>query len=289
MREKPPVYPRHDQLFKQLLHTFFAEFLEVFFPEVHKEIDVNEIRPVSEEMYTDLFEGERRQVDVVIETTLKGDDTVIIIHVEPQSYVEANFHERMYHYFNLLYWKYRKPILPIAVFSYGKNYEEQDHFSISFPFFRVLSFQFLMLELRKKNWREYLETNNPVAAALLSKMGYAEKEKVQVKKEFLRMIMNMKLDAAKSAFIIGFFERYLTLNKREEEELMTEIEQMPNEEREHLMQLSNSWIEKGMEKGRVEEKKNIVVEMLKQGLAIDLISEITKLDREAIEDIKRAL
>lgn len=29
-------YTDHDQLFKELIHTFFAEFLELFFPEVHR-------------------------------------------------------------------------------------------------------------------------------------------------------------------------------------------------------------------------------------------------------------
>ncbi|WP_172840432.1 hypothetical protein [Virgibacillus phasianinus] len=74
--------------------------------------------------------------------------------------------------------------MPIVVFSYDENKTEKTEYMISFPFFHVLTFNFLMLELRKKNWRDYIESNNPVAAALLSKMGYKETEKVQVKKEF---------------------------------------------------------------------------------------------------------
>lgn len=71
-----------------------------------------------------------------------------------------------------------------------------------------------MLELKKLNWRTYIHTNNPVAAALLSKMGYTEKEKVQVKKEFLRMFVKMEINPAKAELINGFFETYLTLNER---------------------------------------------------------------------------
>lgn len=33
-----------------------------------------------------------------------------------------------------------------------------------------------MLKLRKMNWKDYIRSNNPVAAALLSKMGYKESE-----------------------------------------------------------------------------------------------------------------
>ncbi|WP_346729051.1 Rpn family recombination-promoting nuclease/putative transposase [Lederbergia citrea] len=165
VREDSTQYIHHDQLFKQLIHTFFTEFLEVFFPDVHEHIDFSTIKPLSEEMFTDLLEGESRRADIIIETKLKGQDTMIIIHVEPQSYGQSNFHERMYHYFSLLYNKYRKPILPIAIFSYNENRYERNKFTIEFPFFHVLTFQFLMLELRKMNWRDYIYTNNPVVAA----------------------------------------------------------------------------------------------------------------------------
>lgn len=42
------------------------------------------------------------------------------------------------------------------------------------------------------NWRNYIHSNNPATTALISKMGYKEKEKVQVKKEFLRMLVKME-------------------------------------------------------------------------------------------------
>ncbi|CEE00335.1 hypothetical protein BT1A1_0475 [Caldibacillus thermoamylovorans] len=199
-------YTDHDQLFKELIHTFFAEFLELFFPEVHKYIDFSAIRPLSEEVFTDLLGGESRRADIVIEATLKGEETILIIHVEPQSYYQANFHERMYLYFSLLYNKYRKPILPIAVFTYDKNYNEKNEFSMSFPFFHVLSFQFLTLTLRKLRWRDFIHSNNPVAAALLCKMGFTEAKRVEVKKEFLRMLVRMQLDPARQRLIYGFLK-----------------------------------------------------------------------------------
>ena len=147
--EVPSKYVHHDQLFKQLIHIFFSEFLEVFFPEVHSHIDFSSIKPLSEEMFTDLIEGESRRADIVIEAKLRGDDSLIIIHVEPQSYSQPDFTERMYHYFSLLYNKYRRPIVPIAVFSYDKNRIEPNEFTMNFPFFHVLSFHFLKLEIQK--------------------------------------------------------------------------------------------------------------------------------------------
>jgi predicted transposase YdaD len=295
VRENSTHYIPHDQLFKQLLNTFFSEFLEAFFPEVHRSIDFSSLKPLSEEMFTDLIEGENRRADIIIETKLKDEETLIIIHVEPQSYGQPNFHERMYHYFSLLYNRYRKPILPIAIFSYDQKRTEHNQFTVTFPFFHVLTFQFLMLELKKMNWRSYIHTNNPVAAALLSKMEYSDKEKVQVKKEFLRMLVKMELNSAKAELINGFFETYLTLNNSEEEELMKEIKQLDPQESEPIFKLPNSWREKGREEGIQrgiaegiqKEKRQTALEMLREGLSVNLIAKVTKLDPSEIEELRR--
>ncbi|WP_041432516.1 hypothetical protein [Syntrophothermus lipocalidus] len=75
------------------------------------------------------------------------------------------------------------------------------------------------LELKKLDWREYIHSDNPVAAALLSKMGFRPDERVRVKLEFLRMLARMKLDPARMELLAAFFETYLKLNREEEEQL----------------------------------------------------------------------
>ncbi len=196
---------------------------------------------------------------------------------------KKDFYQRMYFYFNLLYKKYRMPILPIAVFSNDEKHTEHNQFTSEFPFFHVLTFNFLMLELKKKNWRAYLESNNPVAADLLGKMGYKEEEKVQVKLEFLRMMTKMELNPARARFINDFFEQYLKLN--EEEELMQEISRLDNAE--VFTKLPNSWEERGICKGIEQGEKEIVLEMLKEGLSIDFTVKVTHMEKDAIEKLKK--
>ncbi|MEN1967760.1 DUF4351 domain-containing protein [Lentibacillus sp. N15] len=306
VKEDSPSYTKHDQLFKQLIHTFFEEFLEAFFPDIHDHLDFHAVSPISEETHTDIVKGRNRRLDIVVETTLKGTDSVIIVHIEPQSYQEPDFHERMFLYFTLLYNKYRKPIIPIAVFSYKENWEK-DAFTIGFPFFHVLTFHYKTLLLHTKNWRDYIQSNNPAAAALLSKMGYTEKEKIQVKKEFLQMMARMELDPARQRLIYGFFETYLTLSDEQEEELMKEIKQLDNADK--IMELPISYEERGIEKGKELGKelgkeigkeigkelgkkngiKEVACEMLKKGMSIGLIAEVTHLDKEEIEELKKNL
>ena len=96
------------------------------------------LKPLSEQMYTDFINGESRTVDILIETKLRNEDTIIIIHIEPESYYQTNFNERMIQYFSLIYHRERKPILPIARISYDEKRNEKNQFTISFPFFMFL-------------------------------------------------------------------------------------------------------------------------------------------------------
>ncbi len=242
----------HDRLFKELLETFFAEFMELFFPEAARAIDLRQIKFLQQEVFTDVTAGEKRKVDILVETRLKGETGLILVHVEPQAYVQKNFNERMFIYFSRLYEKFRRKILPVAVFSYDRVRDEPDSFELGFPFLDVLNFRFYKLELKKLNWREYVQSDNPVAAALLSKMGFKPEEKVKVKLEFMRMLARMKLDPARMELLAGFFETYLKLNREEEEQFSRELGRLDSKEVDVIMQITTSWHEKGRMEGRME-------------------------------------
>jgi hypothetical protein len=48
----------HDQNFKNLISTFFIEFLELFLPELAQKIDPKSIKFLKQQYFTDLIEGE---------------------------------------------------------------------------------------------------------------------------------------------------------------------------------------------------------------------------------------
>ena len=164
------------------------------------------------------------------------------------------------------------------------------NYEMKLPFFHVLTFNFLTLHLRKRNWRDFIDSNNPVAAALLSQMGYTESERIEVKKEFWRMLVRMQIDPARQYLIYGFFESYLKLTDTEEEIFMTEIGKL--QEADKIFELTNSYVERGKEigkeegkeigrkegkeLGKTEAKMKVALRMLKKGWDIDLISEVTR-------------
>ena len=302
INENSPQYTKHDQLFKQLIHTFFEEFLEAFFPEIHEQIDFGSTIQLSEEFFTDLIDGDVRRLDILVQAKVKGTESIIIVHIEPQSSVQTYFHERMFQYFSLLYHKFRKPIIPIAIYSYEEKWDENE-FNIHFFNKNILQFNYFTLHLRKENWREYIKKDNPAAAALLSKMGYSKEERVQVKIEFLRMLVRLQVDPAKQRLLYGFFESYLNLSDEEEEKFMKEARQFDDadeileipisyEERgkkEGLEEGKKRGLEEGLEKGLERGKKEVALELLKKGLDINLIMEATKLSLDEIEQLKKQL
>ena len=100
------------------------------------------------------------------------------------------------------------------------------------------------------------------------------------------MLVRMQLDPARTRFINDFFEQYLKLDDKEEEELMQEVNRLEDEGEFKFTQLPNSWEERGIRKGIEQGIEKVVLEMLKEGSSIDFIAKVTHLDKEAIEKLK---
>lgn len=162
----------------------------------------------------------------------------------------------------------------------------QDIFTIDFPEIEVLHFRYLQLHLIKKNWRNFIESNNPVAAALLSKMGYTEDERIQVRLEFLRMVSRMELNSAKMKLLYGFFDTYLKLNDKEEKQMREKISHLPKEEADRVLELPNYYFDKGVEKGVEKGIEKIIHNMLKQGFSDETIEKATGLSLKEVNKIK---
>jgi hypothetical protein len=48
----------HDRLFKELLSTFFIEFIELFFPEIVNDLDSQSLQLLDKEVFTDVTSGD---------------------------------------------------------------------------------------------------------------------------------------------------------------------------------------------------------------------------------------
>ncbi len=78
----------------------------------------------------------------------------------------------------------------------------------------------------------------------MSKMGFTPEEKIQIKLEFISMLLRLELDPARMKLLTGFFESYLSLNREEEKVFNNEIKKLPPEEVKKVLEITTSWHEK---------------------------------------------
>jgi hypothetical protein len=203
-----------------------------------------------QEYFADLVEGDEKIIDLLVEVKLFGQETTFLIHIEAQSYSQTIINRRMFYYLARLHQNYVKDIYPIVIFSFDKPYRaENNSFKIEFPTLKVLEFRFHAIQLNRLNWRDYITSDNPVAAALMSKMKIAKRDRPKVKAECLRLLVTLKLDPAKTRLISKFIDTYLRLNTQEEQTFQAELDKIGVAQKESIMQVTTSWEEKGIEKG----------------------------------------
>ena len=282
----------HDRLFKELISTFFVEFIELFFPQVITYLDGESITFLDKEIFTDVTQGEKFETDLIAQVKFQQQESFFLVHVEAQSSSDNSFNRRMFTYFSALHQKFSLPVYPIVIFSYDSPLKEaESEYQVEFPDFKVLQFNYRKIQLNRLNWKDYLNQNNPIASALMSKMQIAQKDRPKVKAQCLRLLANLKLDPARMQLISGFVDTYLKLNQLEESEFKQEISTFSQPEKEKVMQITTSWMEQGLEQGLTREKE-LVLRQLKRKLgqiAPVLESQIKALNIDIVESLGEAL
>ena len=290
----------HDRLFKELIATFFVEFIQLFFPEIINYLELNQITFLDKEVFTDVTEGEKYESDLVAQVQFRGQSSFFLIHLEAQSSSQPEFNRRMFTYFARLHQKFALPVYPIVIFSYDRPQKEAiRQYKIEFPDLKVLEFNYQVVQLNRLNWRDFINQANPVAAALMAKMKIDARDRAKVKAQCLRLLVTLRLDAARMQLISGFVDTYLNLNSSEEIEFQQEISTFIQPEQEGVMQITTSWMRRGLEQGLEQglerglerglaRERNLIVRLIKRKLGdidVDIESRIMTLN---IDDLERA-
>ncbi|MEC4804421.1 MAG: DUF4351 domain-containing protein [Jaaginema sp. PMC 1079.18] len=277
----------HDRLFKELISTFFWEFIELFFPEILEYVEQDELTFFPEEVFNDVTTGEKRKIDLLAQVRFQNQDTFFLIHIENQASPQSQFNRRMFNYFARLHQKYTLPIYPIALFSFDTPQRpELDSYEINFPYRKVLEFNFATIQLNRLNWRAFLRQPNPIAAALMSKMQIAPEDRPRVKLECLRMLATLQLDPARTQLISGFVDTYLRLNEAEKITFQKDLENIGLAQEEKVMKIVTSWMEEGIVQGRTEERLALVLRLLRRQLgdiSPPLVTQVESLSSEQLD------
>jgi Domain of unknown function (DUF4351)/Putative transposase, YhgA-like len=283
----------HDRLFKELLSTFFPEFIELFFPQVSAYWERDSLEFLPQEIFTDVTEGEKKILDIAVKAKFRNQKTLFIIHVEHQSYSQEDFERRMFIYFARLHEKYALPIYPIVIYSHDSPLTpEPNCYRIDFPNKRVLEFNYEVVQLNQLQWQAFTNQRNPVASALMAKMRMDAGERSLVKLVSLQLLASLGLNPAQMQLISGFIDTYLKLSAEEKVRFEEELATIESRQQEDVMQIVTSWMEEGIEQGKKQGELALLNRLLHRrfgSLSPQLQEQIENLSIPQLEDLGEAM
>ena len=106
-----------------------------------------------------------------------------------------------------------------------------------------------------------------------------------MKAECLRLLATLKLDPARMQLISGFVDTYLRLDDTEKQVFQAAISTMGLDEQEEIMEIVTSWQQEGAQKTREE----IALNLLKRGMIVQEISQVTGLSLEQVQQLQALL
>jgi hypothetical protein len=257
----------HDRLFKELLTCFFYEFVELFLPDAAAYLSRKPIVFLDKEVFTDVTTGTKHEADLVAKVKCRNRNAFFLFHLEHSAQPPRLPPPRMFGYFSVLHARYGLPVYPVVIFSHGSRRPQPGEYRVAFPDLDVLHFRYRVIQLPRLNWREFVRRPNPVASALMATMGMAPHERPRVKLECLRLLVTLRLDAARMKLISGFVDTYLRLNRQEILQFEREADRLLNrKEKARVMEVTTSWKEEGIAIGRKQGLERGLERGLQQGL-----------------------
>ena len=263
----------HDHIFKQLVEAFFQEFLELFCPTEAAQIDFRQVEFLREEFFTDVQRGRRKRLDLVAKVQLKvGGERCILVHFEfESSRKDRDFPRRMFEYFSQLFLRHGLPIVPIAVFSDAAQWTQPvpDFFELALSPRSRVRFDYHLIKLSQLDHRRFLESDNPLAFALMAKMKYTRRERVRLKADFLRLILRSEIDPARESLLVEFVETYMPLVAAEQTAFtqLVEVDETYREVQQMVTTYELAGIKKGMEEGLAKGKLEALLLLLESRFA----------------------
>jgi hypothetical protein len=219
----------HDQRFKVLLHEFFAEFFQLFFPKWAERFDFAHVEWLDKEVFTDPPQGEKLVLDVVAQLptrqavaaqrTEEAESWVALIHVEVESRDSVvPLRSRMHSYYEEVRQRHRKPVLPIALYlRVGLDGVGVDVYEEYFWEFRILRFEYLYAGLPALDAQTYVSGDNWLGVALAALMRIPDERKAWLKAEALRRLVQCPENDYRRFLLGECIDAYLQLTQPQQQ------------------------------------------------------------------------
>lgn len=261
----------YDQLLKDLLRTFFSEFMERFFPVPAARLDLRQVTFLEQEIATDMGQARRRELDLIAQTATKsGDPEMILVHVELQARPEPDFPRRMFEYYALLRGRHHLPVLPIVVYvAGGKSRRQWEWYREGVIGEQILAFRYRQLRLKALKAEEAVRTEYPLVCALAVLMDRRGADLAVLKAQSLEKIGQSGLDEVRQWLLANLVETYLPLTtatqRRYEQLLAREEYQMAKQWDYHAFrdQMREEGLQQGLQQGLMSAKREDILTVLR--------------------------
>jgi hypothetical protein len=283
----------YDSPWKEILETYFQDFMQFFFLHIHAEIDWSrgydfldqELRQV----VRDAELGKRLADKLVKVWKCTGEETWVLIHIEIQNQEESHFSDRIFVYYYRLRDKYQQKIVSLVILG-----DERATWRPA-PFREELwgceaTFRFPMIKLLDyaHRWAELEASTNPFAIAVMTHLKTKEtRTDAQARKEWkfrlTRRLYEQGYERQDILNLFRFIDWMLDLPEGLKQAFRAELEQY---EQERQMPYVTSIEQMAEARGEERQKQAIALNMLRDNLPLEQISRLTGLTIAQLQQLQ---
>lgn len=243
----------------------------------------------TEELNIEFPRVETRESDMVFKCST-NEGNIIAAHIEFQSDNDDKMPYRMLRYAVEIMEKYGLMPYQIVIYIGKNNLNMLDKIDFDFGEENFLNYRYKIIDVGEIKFSEITQTNYYKLYALLPLMDKEkrQKEKEVYLKECAEAIRNIPLAAVEKREIAARAKILAELVYKKEivDRMFAEVIRMLRlEESETYRMLLQKGKEEGKKEGEKEAKLAVAKELLKRGMNIDEIAEITKLSKEEIKKL----
>jgi hypothetical protein len=254
--------PSHDQLAKVLFQQFFGDLLRLAAPEALARLDLDKAVFVDKEAFTDWPDGDRREMDLLVEVPARRDGLRILIHVEIEAEARAGMAERLWKYYMQLRLRHGLLVVPILVNLKGGR--PGLHRKLLAEGFEpgTAQFRYRAFSLAGCRAEEYLSAAEPLAWALAAVMRRGRWSPDEHKLECMKRIAAADLVPSRRWLLAKWVETYLQLKGRDAEAYQRKLNLPANRE---VKDMELTWEETLEQRGveaSVETLRHVVLRLL---------------------------
>ena len=293
----------YDSPWKDILESYFEDFMAFFFPEIHAEIDWTRgyvfLDQELSQITRDAETGEKIVDKLVKVWKLTGEETWVLLNVEIQSQEESVLGERVFTYFYRLKDKFNLPIASLVILGDDRNNWRPSTFSQSLWGCDVL-FRFPTVKLLdyESQWADLEASRNPFAIVTMAHLKTKSTRKdLQSRKDWkfrlTRMLYENGYERQAILDLFRFIDWILELPSDLKEAFRNELAQYEQEKQmPYVTSIERMGIEQGRKEGRKEGERSLILRQLTRRVGVlpeHLTDRIQDLSIEQLETLAEDL